>query len=436
VESPQISFPFQVWTIAGVEIAGLGGGASDGVIMRDGVYLNLPFEVYIKSTGEDGVTRRMGSTDWTKLYTRGRGWWWTSPYNRYHRETTTAALVFGTALHAIQFEGRAAYEERFAVEPNPNDYPDLLTTATELQSALRAVGAPGLKAKMAKNDLVQLGRAYLEGRHIWDDIVERWSRTVKGRTPISAAEHFAIEAMHNSSMADPAARILFGADEEVRLSEVSILYTPADGIPRRYRMDGFLPTANVDLKSFANWRAEGDVRLTLGDLIAKDNLDIQLAMSHEARLAAYRMITEGRVVHWDGLMPNNAMSHLEQLVDRPAVKWVKRFPREAPLNAGSEPGWCFAWVFFQKPEGGAAPELIPVRVGYGDDVHRNGVRKYAKAVATFRENVARFGLTKPWTGISEIFDTNPRYARRIQLPPWSEVPDRVPGEEEALNWRT
>ena len=401
--------------------------------MLDGVYLGLPHEVYLKSTGPDGKTRRMGSSDWTRLYSRGRGWWWTSPNNRYHVDKSTPATVFGSALHALQFEGREAYESRYAVQPNPNDYPDLLKNAEDLRSALIAAGAPGIKAKMAKNDLVQLGKAYLEGRHIWDDIVERWERTLRGRTPLTAAEAFAIEAMHASSMADPAARILFGADEEVRLGEVSILYTPADGIPRRYRMDGLLPTANVDLKSFAEWRSAQETRLAIGDLIAKDHLDIQLAMSHEARLAAYALIEEGRVYtaagsrEWEYEMPEPEATRQR--------KWLERFPTEAPLNAGGEPGWCFAWVFFQKPEGGAAPELIPVRVGYGDEVHRNGWRKYQIALRTFRENVERFTLAKPWTGISEIYDTSPRYSRRIMLPPWSEVPEHQPGEEEVMRWK-
>lgn len=411
--------------------------------MQDGVYLGLPHADYLAAPD------RLGSTDLVRLFSRGPGWWWGSRYNPHHVDKTTDAQMFGTALHTLLLEGRAAYEARFAVKPNPRDFPDLLTTSEELRSALEASdGAANVKAKTPKGELVQLAKAYLPGRHIWDDIVERWARTAKGRDHLASGEAFALDAMHAAALADPDMAEVCEAHGGVKLVEVSVFYTDARGLRKRYRFDSLLPTANVDLKSIADWRAR-PFEQSCAARIAEDHLNIQLAMSHEARLAAYEHIAAGRVFapyadtfyQCDGAPEARAAGGRADLdleaVGQPwadQVRWLRRFPTEAPLRGEGGPGWCWLWLFYQKPESGAAPSLLPLRVLWGDELHVNGWRKMRVAEDCYVENVARFGLNKPWTQVRQIHDTHHAAGRRVEVRDW-DAPLQQPGESEAMSWR-
>lgn len=392
--------------------------------MEDGVYLGLAHEDYL------AVPDRLGSTDLVRLYARGMGWWWTSRYNPHHVPKATEAQLFGTALHTLLLEGRAEYERRFAVKPNPREFSDLLVSSEELRSALEAVEAPGVKSRTPKGELVQLARAYLPDRNVWDDILERWGRTARGKEHLDSGDAFALEAMYAAAMADPDMREVCEAQGGVKLVEVSVFYTCAAGLKKRYRFDSLLPTANVDLKSIADWRSR-PLEQSVGARIGEDHLNIQLAMSHEARLAAYKLIEAGKVrlCHPDG--PETVGEPREH----PQVRWLSRFPKEAPLKGASGPGWCWLWLFYQKPESGAAPALLPLRVLWGDDIHVAGWRKMRVAEANYLDGVRQFGLNKPWTQVRQIHDTNHRASRRVEVKDW-DAPLQQDGEREAMEWRT
>lgn len=390
--------------------------------MEDGVYLGLPHADYL------AVPDRLGSTDFTKLYARGAGWWWTSRHNPHYAPKATDAQVFGTALHTLMLEGRAEYEKRFAVMPNQRDYPNLLRSATELHGALEAADAPGLKAKTPKAELVQLARAYLPDRHVWDDIVERWGRSARDKLHLESGDAFALEAMYAAALADPDMAEVCDAHGGVKLSEVSIFYTNAAGLKCRFRLDLLLPTANVDLKAVAVWGSNTFAQ-TVARRIADEHLNVQLAMSHEARLAMYQLIKAGKL-----FAPIDGEPVQMCATSSPAFHWLCRFPGEAPLAGPQGPGWCWLWLFYQKPESGAAPSLLPLRVLWGDDLHRSGWRKLRTAEATYAANVARFGLDKPWTNVSGIHDTHHRASNRVDVREW-DTPQQLPGEHEAMQWR-
>lgn len=412
--------------------------------MKDGVYLGLPHEEYLAAPG------RLGSTDLTKLYARGAGWWWTSEHNPhrpnaetsqdgYQRAKSTKAQAFGTALHALLLEGREAFAARFAVKPNPNDFPDLLVSAEDIHSALDAAGHPQKRATK-KNDLVQAAKAFLPDRHVWDDIIERWSRTARGKDWLESGEAFALDAMYQAAMEQEDVRVICAGEGGVALTEVSVFFT-LDGIQYRYRWDSLLPTANVDLKTIGDWRPKPLAWLA-GDRIASEHLDIQLAMSHVARIEAYRLIEAGEIYApslegLDGVAPKHFTNVWDDMTLEHATQrdWLRRFPGEAPLRGPDGPGWCWVWVFYQKPESGAAPGLLPLRVLWGDDLHRSGWRKMRLAINTYRENVAQFGLSRPWTQVQALHDTSHAGARRVIVPAYGEQPMAQPGEEEALSWK-
>lgn len=400
--------------------------------MQDGVYLGLPHADYLAAPD------RLGSTDLVKLYARGPGWWWTSRYNPHFIAKATEAQLFGTALHTLLLEGRTEYERRFAVKPNPREFPDLLTTSEELRSALESVEAPGLKAKTPKSELVQMARVHLKGRNVWDDIVERWSRTARGKDHLDSGDAFALEAMYAAALADPDMREVCEAQGGVKLVEVSVLWTDERGLRKRYRFDSLLPTANVDLKSIADWRTRPFAQ-SCAARIADDHLNIQLAMSHEARLAMYGLIKAGQIFAQGSGSIASETTLLPET--RAQVEWLERYPREAPLNfkdpriSGHKgaPGWCWLWLFYQKPESGAAPSLLPLRVLWGDDLHRSGWRKMRVAEDTYLRNLQHFGLTRPWTQVQQIHDTDHRAQRRVDVREW-DAPQQQEGEQEAMEW--
>lgn len=391
--------------------------------MQDGVYLSLPHADYLAAPG------RLGSTDITRLYARGAGWWWTSKNNPHHVDKREKPLTFGTALHALALEGPEAYAERFAVKPNPADYPELLSSTADLRSALEAVEAPGVKAKTPKPELVQLAKAYLPDRHIWDDIVERWSRTAHNKEHIDSVDDFALRAMYDAAMADDDMRLVLTAQGGVRLVEVSVFYTCARGLKKRYRFDSLLPTANVDLKSFADWRAR-PIEESIAARIRDDHLNVQLAMSHEARLAMYKLIEAG-AIYWNQVPWSQATLIPEWLAQ---VAHLQKFPSRAPLKGADGPGWCWLWLFYQKPESGAAPALVPLRVLWGDDLHRSGWRKMRIAEETYLRNVERFGLSRPWTEVRGVYDTAHQAAQRLEVREW-DAPMQQDGEQEAMSWQ-
>lgn len=395
--------------------------------MIDGVYIGLPHSEHIAQTD------RLGSTDLTRLYTRRRGWWWSSINNPHYVPKKTEPMIFGDAWHCLSLEGRQAFQERFAVMPNPRDYPNLLTTADDLYSALKAKGVEGLRKKMSKNDLVQMGKAYLDGAHIWDDIVERWERTARDKKAISSADAFAIEAMYGAALQDDTFRSICEAFGGVRLTEITVLWTLPDGIKLRYRFDSLLPSCNVDLKSLGDWRSKPLMQLAL-DRISNDHLDVQLAMSHLARQAAYELIAAGEIF---SIIPQSGerFRAVGDYVTK-ETEWLRRFPGEAPLHGADGPGWGWAWLFYQKPEDGAEPGLLPIQVPWGNNYHVSGWRKIQIALTCYREAVKEFGLAKPWTRVHPVHTADQRVsAFRADMPMWHDMAEQQPGEMEAMEWR-
>lgn len=402
--------------------------------MQDGVYVGLPHKDYL------AVPDRLGSTDFTKLYARGPGWWWTSKHNPHYVEPRKDVFVFGSALHTLALEGRAAYEARYGVKPNPRDYPDLLTSVADLRGALEPVVPAGtLKAKTGKDELVQLARAYLKGRNVWDDIVERWARTLQGREALDSGDAFALEAMYRAAMDDEEIRLVLDAQGGVKLVELSVFYTDARGIKKRYRFDSLLPFANIDLKSVADWRSR-PFQDAVADRIRQEHLNVQLAMSHEARLAAYKLIASGLIFHTGSDAASASESAKAGLAQE---EWLRKFPTLAPLrlrskeaypDTGEGPGWFWLWLFYQKPEAGAAPTLLPVKVLWGEPLHRSGWNKLRVAENVYLENVARFGLSKPWTQVARVVETRENAKNFLRVIEY-DAPMQQDGEGEAMQWR-
>lgn len=383
--------------------------------LRDGVYLGLPEGLYF---GQDAL----GSTDLADLWLYREGWWWKSPHNPWRKaDDSTRETLFGSAAHTLLLEGEAAFAERWAVEPDPRHFPNLLVTVEDLVSALTTVGAPGNPSpRMGKKNLVELARVYLPDRHVWDAIVERFNRANREREKITAYEAWVLRVMLEAALEDPNMRVVATGAGGVHLAEVSIFWTLPDGVRLRFRFDSLLPSLNADLKTLGNPR-DRDLGMATGRRIGDAALDVQAAMSFVARQQLYRFVDVGAVVGGTG----------EQRA------WLKRFPEEAPLDLGERPGWGWLWMFYVKAdENGRAPTIVPVTMDFGSLEHRDGYRRAMHGLEFFRAQVAKVGLAKPWTRVEPVHTLNAAAKeRRVQIPSWVELPMSVADEERAMTWR-
>lgn len=383
--------------------------------IRDGVYLGLPEGVYF---GQDAL----GSTDLADLWLYREGWWWKSPHNPWRKpDDSTRETLFGSAAHTLLLEGEAAFKERWAVEPDPRHFPNLLVTVEDLVSALTTAGAPGNPSpRLGKKNLVELARVYLPDRHVWDAIVERFARQNRDREKITAYEAWVLRVMLEAAEADPNMRVVTTGAGGVHLAEVSIFWTLPDGLRLRFRFDSLLPSLNADLKTLGNPR-DRDLGMAVGRRIGEAALDVQAAMSFVARAQLYGFLQVGAVV--GGTDEQRA--------------WLRRFPGEAPLDLGDRPGWGWLWMFYVKPdEGGRAPAIVPVTMTFGSLEHRDGYRRAMHGLAFYRQQVATVGLDKPWTRVEAVHHLNAAAPQtRVQIPPWVEQPIGVDDEERAMTWR-
>lgn len=385
----------------------------DSESLPDGVYIGLDEERYFAQMA-------LGSTDLAKLWLKGPGWWWQTKRNPYYKEPEAGGRVFGSGAHALLLEGRAAYDGRFYCEPNPRHYKDLLVNIHDIRSALEAAGAPKLPFKATKDQYVEAARAYLPDRNIWDVIIGRIRHANQAKAALSSEEGYYLECMYEMAMDDPIVSVVCTSAGGVCLPEISVLYTLEDGIRLRFRFDSLLPSFVADLKTLDNYRDRDlseAIALSIGDYA----LDVQAALSFEARKAAYVAITEGRV--YGGTQDQ--------------VDWISRFPEEAPLDLGDGPGWFFLWIFYQKPDAsGRAPVISPVRFHYGSQAHLDGYRRAMVGLNTYREYRDKFGLEAFWRRTTSIFDmSGDGRESSIAYPFRAKVPFPVAGEEEAVAWR-
>lgn len=391
--------------------------------LPDGVYIGLPESRYF-------AQRALGSSDLSSLWADGDGFWWKSRHNPFFVRKRSDPLDFGSGLHCKVLEGPEAFAARYFVAPNPLDFPGLLVTQPQIYSALRESPAPKVSPKSKKTDLIEMAKAYLPDRPIWDVIEERAQRQAQGRTVIGAEAAWQLDIMLEAAMSDPTLRAAATAEGGVRLVEVSVFWTLPSGTRLRFRFDSLLPAANCDLKSIDNYRQGDQLEDAIGKAIGSRSMDIQAALSFTARRAAYAAIEADQV--W--VDPEPVIGDPEE-----QLAWIRRFPGEAPLDLDGKPGWRWLWIFFQKPDNaGRAPTIVPVWMEFGGLEHRDGYRKAAHALAFYEQKVATVGLETPWTAVKPAhhLDATAAPELQIRIPSWTRQPMAVADEEEALQWQT
>lgn len=214
--------------------------------VEDGIYFGLDFDVYC-------AVEALGSTNLTQLNVSPGTFWkgsWLDPDNEPDvDEDATNAQILGRAYHCAILQPENL-DRLYMRQPIHADYPKdmLLTSDADVRAALAGMSEPQTR-KGETNE--ERGERLLEAGYegaIWPLIKARYEREAGNRQLIRGDLW--------DDMMKNAAR-LRGIPEILRhvgpgFSEVSVIWTDANGIRCKCRFDKLLEDEWVDLKSFSN----------------------------------------------------------------------------------------------------------------------------------------------------------------------------------------
>jgi hypothetical protein len=396
--------------------------------LPDGIYIDLPEAIYFAQD-------RLGSSDLIKLHKQKEGWWWQSRWNPDRDASQTQAQNYGSALHALLLEGLAAYETRFAVQPDKRDFARLLFTIGDIKEALVEDGVDISRTSSFKlPDWLDAAALHIPHRNVWPAIEADFKASIErddgSLAPfVTAAEDRMLRIMYDAAFEDEAIRGLLGLDQAVPvLAEVSILWTDRFGVRRRARWDKPVPDFIADLKSLGNWQGRA-LEHSVGDLVLAQGYDIQVGDQHVSRRYARAMVAERGFGAISG-------------GDEEKQAWL-----HAILSKRDR--WDWVWLFYQKPDpAGRAPVIFPLYEDWQGKFHVSGHRKAYRAIQLYLSSVERFGLgdipaadgrrARPWSRVEPVHYYPPEDERQRSVLPtisaphygWDDNP--VPDEEEAF----
>jgi hypothetical protein len=251
-------------------------------LIKPGIYFGMPEDIYHDDPA-------LGSTDLKELALDPIEY----QYGRLHGEerTETFALKWGSAIHCRMLEGRAALAERFPVEPDKSDYPDLLDTMDDLRERCSSLG---IKPGRTKAEAIANIRQWDPKVPIWEEIVAGFrtkagNKTTLPRTALAEIER-AVEWMQRDPYLAP---VMEDGTMTAGASEVSIFYED-NGVRLKARIDHLLSHAIVDLKSFRPVFRE-QVKRAAVKAIERQRYDLQAASYVRAIQRAAELYSTGQV---------------------------------------------------------------------------------------------------------------------------------------------
>lgn len=343
-------------------------------MLADGVYLDLPEEVY-------HADQALGSTDLKRLLAQPAQWHWKNR-NPVARELAgeapeaSAGMRFGSAFHKMVLEGPEAFEAAYALEPERPD--GLLKSIAEIQGWLIDGGLYANAPKKSAPRAEWLAYARECGcTLLLDDWTAATEAELAGREAISRQWHAAI-AMAQAVMLrhSAASRVLRGG-----LAEVSVFWTDERGIRLKCRFDYLRIKTTVDVKTFA-LRDDDEPIDGFCRQVASYAYDLQAAHYHDLRTRAlpalidaghvYRWVREaGEGLAWIGWEPAHGS-------DRELICKIAEASRE---GVAEPPSWT--WLAFQTL---GAPAVDVIEFPLGGVVHGAALSQ----LQTAKDNYARY----------------------------------------------
>lgn len=360
--------------------------------MKPGLYINLDEFDYFQADA-------LGSSDLKKLLRATPDWWYSSRHNVFFEEADdTQARILGRALHALLLEGSQAFDGRFAIEPDPRDYPGALKTTAEIREFIEGMSGekiPGI-SKMTKADLVKYAVDAGYGGRVWDHITAAHTQDVFQfqKTPIKANQARALKHMAQLVEDEPT----LGPALQQGLCEVSVFWhrEGEEDILYRARLDSVSPHFTLDLKTLSNWKNRSIADMARRQ-IEEFEYDIQRRFYDEGRQMMRKFIREGDVYCPDGE------------VLEPRTKKV--------LQAIAETDhWQWVWLFYQvrDDKAGKAPVMVPRFHRPEGQVWEQAGLKIEKAIENYRDFMKRFGPDTPWCHIEPVLELEDQDLANLQ----------------------
>lgn len=194
-------------------------------------------------------------------------------------------LTFGTTSHTMLLEPERFSREFFRL-PDPDAYPELITSLAKIQSWLKERGQKGYSNKTAA-ELIAMCRAIQqpgETLNIWHEIEANAVKEANGREIVPAKDWDRVHSMRDVLLANHNYRRIIETGEP----ELS-LFCVIDGVPVKVRLDRVTDTGEIiDYKTTQSAEPE-----KFGRLAHDLGYWCKMALQHDCFKLAYQMDPNG-----------------------------------------------------------------------------------------------------------------------------------------------
>lgn len=216
------------------------------LVMPDGIYFDLDEDRYHS-------LQRLSNSGEKKLLISPADFWVKSPWNPLKDDEDGGDMSWahiGRAYHTARFEPHL-FDDRFAPEKGPSDFPDALTSSAQIGDKLTEFGEPKTKkGERVADQWARLKGLGFQGQYLPEVLAEYEADCAqRGVTllPQKVIDDIGRD-MRRIDDNPEVARLLRGGQ-----AEVSVLWTDEEtGIKMKCRIDQLQPKLFTDFKSFAN----------------------------------------------------------------------------------------------------------------------------------------------------------------------------------------
>ncbi|THK33984.1 hypothetical protein EHS39_32935 [Ensifer sp. MPMI2T] len=358
----------------------------DGIYaLPPGIYFGLPENIY-------HAVDALGSTSIKELAKKPCKW----QYDRLRprKEIESEFLIWGSAWHARVLEGKAAFDERYAKPPRPQDVPGCLNTTDEIKDFLRMHGQ---KLTGNKPDLIARAKDIDDCPPIFEEVLAAWRADHPDYVELTDRQVIEIEDAVANMQRDPALSAVMQAGSLMNgAAEMSII-CEIDGVRRKGRYDYSLAPAGkrtrslvVDLKSFTTFKGGNDEEAAARK-VYDEAYDVQAAYYMDLYVEARKLLAAGKVF---GQSPGP--DYIKSFLHADGVDWV--------------------WVMMRR-DAGMVPLILSIDTD--DKMFDHAKKIVADAIETYRFYMDLYGPGQLWTPPPKVplrlnYSVMPTYNRGIQ----------------------
>jgi hypothetical protein len=343
-----------------------------------GIYFGMPESVY---HGDPSLSAS-GVKD---IHVTPLTFWMRSGFNPNRKDDSTEPKERGTAFHVRLLEGAAVFTQRYAVQPQIEDYPDAIDGGEDLKARCRELGLPvsGTIAKLCERIREADAEAVL-----WPDVMLAFTDEANGKGQTIIKKKLADEIERHARIIE----MHPGTEKALRGGhcEVSIFWRDETGVPMKARIDYLKARAAVEMKTFTNPFGK-PIDAAIAGTVANNKYFVDAIVRLDAVEHAKAMLREHgmRVVHGDP----------------PSAEWLNAFTAQGPH--------AFVFLFL---EAGDVPnvrvrEFKQRETAKGDEnlYWAKGHAMYRQGVELYRRFLQHYGPDLPWVDpqpLRPFYDTD------------------------------